>query len=380
MKGSNVEKMFCCLVMSKLLIFLEDLVMKKTSLVFITLLAISSMAFADDPCAVTHWEFQAVREDGTSSFDDDGPEVVVLEGIILNNPEETLDPTANFQEEPVDMGGKWQIYIQGEGDDHAGTAIWIGQNYGVLPFRPLDENYENDEWISELCRINHDPCTGYIFNTGDRVRVTGKYLFYKGKLNINENHYIDPDYDFTVELLEPAVGLPQPEVIMLDDVKDGDDNYIFDANRLTGCEYYQARLVRINDVNIVNPENWGPDYTDETETVTIKDVNGLTFPVKLGIGAGFSRFDCPAGQIDVIGIFDQEPPAPPYPPDPKSGYRIWVSNYDGNGLVLTDRGYKRGNLPGDINSDFKVDFKDFAELADNWLVSRDGLYDCNLPE
>ena len=67
--------------------------------------------------------------------------------------------------------------------------------------------------------------------------------------------------------------------------------------------------------------------------------------------------------------------APGYPPDPTKGYRLLVPNYDGNGLVLTDHGYKRGNLPGDVNNDFVVDFRDFAELADRWLESRAGLAD-----
>jgi len=60
----------------------------------------------------------------------------------------------------------------------------------------------------------------------------------------------------------------------------------------------------------------------------------------------------------------------------KDGYRLWVPNYDGNGLVLTDRGHKRGNLPGDINTDYVVDFYDFAELAENWLQQRAGLNCC----
>jgi hypothetical protein len=44
--------------------------------------------------------------------------------------------------------------------------------------------------------------------------------------------------------------------------------------------------------------------------------------------------------------------------------------------VLTDRGHKRGNLPGDINTDYKVDFIDFAEFAENWLQQRAGLSCC----
>ena len=317
---------------------------------------------------VTHREFQAVHADGSSSFDDDGPTRVVLEGIILNSPEQWLDPTANPTPGPWQMGGQWEMYIQGEGEDHAGTALWMGQNYGNGPGY---ENYTNEQWRAEICRLNRDPNTGYIFNPGDRVRVTGRYLFYKGKINVNENHEIGANFDFTVELIKPAVGLPQPEVVGLSKLKDVNDDEIFDPTRLTGCEYYQSRLIRINDVNIVDPEKWGID-----QTITIQDANGLTLPVRLGIGAGIAGYDCPTAQIDVIGILNQE--APGYPPniDNTKGYRLFVLNYDGNGLVLTDRGYRRGNLPGDINTDFKLDFIDFVEMAAYWLECREGLCGC----
>lgn len=312
---------------------------------------------------VTHWELQAVDADGEGTYS--ATDKVIITGIVLNNPEEMLDPTPGA---PAYLGGQWQIYIQGEGSDHAGTAVYLGQYYDKVGGQ--SGSYSDEELLSELCRINHDPNTGYTFAAGDRVRVTGWYKFYKGKTNVNELHETDPTFDFEVELLEPADGLPQPELITLDMVKDVNDQYIFDQTRLTGCEYYQARLVRTNDVNIIDPENWGPD-----NTVTITDANGLTFPVKLGIGDGFTRYECPMGQIDVIAIFDQENPSsePPF----KSGYRLWVTDYDGNGLVLTDRGHERGNLPGDINTDYIVDFYDFAELAENWLQQRAGLSGCD---
>jgi hypothetical protein len=336
--------------------------MKKIALAGILLLIAGIGAFADEPVPVTHWQFQAVHTDGSSSFDDDGPWQVVLEGILLNNPEEFLDPTPDPTIAPWYMGGQWQIYVQGEGTDHAGTACWMGQNYAN---GPGDYSYTDEEWLAEIYRLNHDPATGYIFHAGDRVRVTGTYLFYAGKLNINENHEIDPDFDFTIELIKPAVGLPAPEEIKISDLKNAGNNFIFDSTRLTGCEYYQARLVRIEDVNVVDPQNWGVG-----NTITIKDINGLTFPVKLGIGDGISRYGCPTGQVDVIGILDQEGAG--FPPNLKGGYRLLVLNYDGNGLVLGDTGHPRGNLPGDINKDYTVDFKDLAELANNWLGSRAG--------
>jgi hypothetical protein len=336
----------------------------KKAVVLAAMMALSLVAAvkADEPTVaeVTNWDLQAVNADGVGTYV--ATDKVIITGIILNNPEEILNPTPATGY----MGGEWQIYIQGEGDDHAGTAVYLGQYYAKVGGQ--SGNYTDEQLLCELCRINHDPNTGYTFAAGDRVRVTGWYKFYKGKININEEHETDPNFDFEVELLEPAVGLPAPEVITLDIVKDANDQYIFDQTRLTGCEYYQARLVRVNDVNIVDPCDWAPDAS-----ITISDGTGRTFPVKLGIGDGFTRCTCPAGQIDIIAIFDQESAGTTVC---KDGYRLWVPDYDGNGLVLTDRGHNRGNLPGDINADYRVDFKDLAELAANWLEERAGLGDC----
>ncbi len=327
-------------------------------LVCLLVLIFACNVMAETVAEVTHWQLQAVDEDGVGTYY--ATDKVIITGIVLNNPEEMLDPTPGAGY----MGGQWQIFVQGEANDHAGTAVWLGQYYAKVGG---SGNYTDEELLAELCRINRDPNTGYVISAGDRVRVTGRYKFYKGKINVNEKHQVEPLFDFEVELLKPAVGLPTPEIVTLSQLKD-ENGFIFDSNRLTGCEYYQGRLVRVEDVNIIDPENWAKDGI-----ITIRDSNGIEFDVKLGIGSGFSRFSCPEGQIDVIGILDQESPGTTIC---KDGYRIWVVNYDGNGLVLTDRGYPRGNLPGDVNNDYIVDFKDFAELASNWLQNRAGLYDC----
>ncbi len=343
------------------------------TIVLVGILALTFVAAARGTTVaeVTHWELQAVDEEGTATYK--ATDKVIVRGIILNSPEEMLDPTPGYTPyyDPWNMGGQWQIYIQGEGDDHAGTAVWMGQNYGNLPWKADPSlSYTDEQWLSELCRLNHDPCTGYTFTKGDRVKVTGWYKFYGGKTNINEQHMIDPNLNFEIELLDAGVGLPQAEVITLDDVKDSSDDFIFDPNREFGCEYYQGRLVRINDVNFISG-TWGP-----YETMVIEDANGLTFEVLLGIGAGFSNPNNLVAPFDVIGIFNQEDSSCPH----TAGYEIWVTNYDGNGFVLTDRGYQRGNLPGDINTDFKVDFKDFAEFAADWLKCAPGLCGCDLPQ
>lgn len=77
--------------------------MKKVSLVCVFLLIAGAAAFAGEPVPVTHWQFQAVYPDGSSSFDDNGPWQVVLTGILLNNPEEYLDPTPD----PTIAPGSW---------------------------------------------------------------------------------------------------------------------------------------------------------------------------------------------------------------------------------------------------------------------------------
>jgi hypothetical protein len=304
-------------------------------------LLIAAVGRADPTVAtVTHGELQAVDADGMGAYA--ATDKVVITGIVLNNPEDILDPTPG--PDTGFMGGQWQVYIQGEGDDHAGTAVYMGQYYARAGG---SGNYSDEDWLAELYRINHDPNTDYVFAAGDRVRVTGWYKFYKGKINVNEKHQVESVFDLRVELIEPAAGLPQPEFITLDMVKDANDRFIFDPTRLTGCEYYQARLVRVDDVNVIDPDNWGSDGT-----ITVMDRTGRTFPVKLGIGEGFAQYACPTGQIDVIGILDQESSGYMICQD---GYRLWVPNYDGNGLVLTHRGSRGAGLPWDVSAESQMD-------------------------
>ena len=349
--------------------------MKKIIIVIVTsVFCLNSAIFAVDPQPVTHQQFQAVNADGSSAFGGaNPPETVVLEGVILNCPEDLLDPTPT---EPTSMGGQWQIFIQGTDSDHAGTAVWIGQNYGFLQWIPPEGSYTSGEWLDELVRINHDPNSGYLFHPGDLVQVTGQYVFYNGKNNINEHHDKNPASDFTIKLIEPALGLPQPDLValdpndpLLDSLKDENDDFIFDSSRQTGCEYYQARLVRINDVSFVNPELWAPGAN-----MQITDSNGKTFPVLLGRGHGIMAGSNNLRPIfDIIGVLDQESGYPH-----TAGYRLWVPDYDANSLVLTSRNRRRGNLPGDINYDGQVNLFDLAKMASQWLDCVPGIGDCSV--
>jgi hypothetical protein len=296
-------------------------------------LMVSGLSWAEEPVSiVTHSEFQGVDVIGESTFV--GSDEVTLEGILLNNPADMLDPTADDSITTMyNMSGQWQIFFQGEGDDLAGTAVWMGQLYDNLPWVAIGGGYTNAEWIAEMTRLN-----AACFTVGDRIRVTGHFLSYNGKLNINEQHHNDPAYDFTIELVEPEVGLPQPEVVTLDDLKDENDEFIFDPLRLTGGERYQARLIKIEDVNVVDPNGWGPNGE-----LTITD-GVKTLPVELGRGNGIYAGSYNLVQpCDVIGILDQESS------DLTSGYRLWVLDYDGNGCVLASRAHRMADLPVQVD-------------------------------
>ena len=273
-------------------------------------------ANADVPL-VTHREFQAVDASGEQTYN--ATAKVTLEGIVLHNPADMLDPTPDDTVADLfDISGQWQLFFQGEGDDHAGTATWLGQLYNNLPWVAADGGYSNEEFVAELARINEAR-----FTVGDRIRVSGYFLSYQGKNNINEQHEKDPDHDFTIELVEKGVGLPRPEVVSLDELKDEQDRFVFDPERLVGGEYHQGSLIKIEDVNVVDPSGWGPD-----DEIVVTD--GMkTLPVKLGRGNGIyaGSFNL-AEPFDVIGILDQASPAL------TNGYRLYVVNYDGNGDVL----------------------------------------------
>ncbi len=278
--------------------------------------------------SVSHREFQAVNGSGEQTYQ--ATQTVILEGIVLHNPADMLDPTPDDTiTELFNLGGQWQLFFQGEGDDHGGTAVFLAQLYDNLPWIMPGGGYSNAAFLAELARLN-----AARFSVGDRIRVTGYFLSYKGKMNINEQHNNQPDHDFTIEVLERGVGLPKPEVVSLDELKDDQDRFVFDPARRVGGEYYQGRLIKIEEVNVVDANGWGPDGT----LTVIKGTK--TFPVKLGRGNGIYPGSFNLSQpFDVIGILDQEDT------DLRSGYRLYVMNYDGNGRVLASYEHRMADQP-----------------------------------
>jgi hypothetical protein len=316
----------------------------------LAVLWVSNGEAAPTVAEITHSEFQAVNASGEQTYS--ATDKVILEGILLHNPTDMLDPTPDDTVTQLyNISGQWQFFFQGEGDDHAGTAVWLGQLYSNLPWVASDGGYTNEEFTAELSRLNAAQ-----FSPGDRIRVTGYYLSYSGKTNVNEQHNKNPDHDFTIELVQRGVGLPRPDVVTLDDLKDDDDEFTFDPTRQTGCEYWQARLIKIEDVYFAQANDWGPNG----ELVITDGVK--TFPVKLGRGNGlYAGSNNLTEPFDVIGIMDQESP------NLTDGYRLYVTNYDGNGSVLASREHRRADKPGDLNLDGIVDYDDIDELIEDWL-------------
>ena len=298
-----------------------------------------------------HAEYQAVDADGFGTFPLTGP--IKMRGVILNRSETMLDSTPGASGW---LGGLWQVYVQTvDTGDFGGTACWMGQYIGRIMGTHPEGSYSDVEWQAELDRLTHDPVSGHEFQPGDLVEIRARApgLHYNGKSNVNEQHSNDPAADFDVYLIEADYGLPMPTVLSLADLKDGNDDFIFDPDRLVGPEHYQGSLVRINDVDWVSTGGWQPDGELE-----IQDGTGRTFPVKLGLGDGYSTYDPPAGPFDVIGILDQE--------DTNNGdgyldgYRLWlVEDYDGNGVVLP----APFPLLGDFDGDGDVDLDDHDDLC-----------------
>jgi len=293
------------------------------SLTMLTL-CLAPTALAD---YTTHSVLQAVDSNGNSTFIPPSfpDESMMLKGIVLNNPADMLNGTFDA---PGFMGGQWQVFIQAtESGDSGGTALWMGQKYGNLPTRT--ESYTESVWNAEMLRLNYPvgPGGGNVtehLRAGDLIEVEAHgSLFYGGKRNVNEEHWTDSDYDFDITILQrgTAADLPTPNDITLADVKDAEDEFIFDQTRQQGGEAYQATRVRLKNVSLVDPlgSGWGLD-----ETVMVTDGDGLTFPMHLGINESLATMPAELATMpfDVVGIFNQEDGSSPF----TGGYELWVMN------------------------------------------------------
>lgn len=335
------------------------------------LLAAHAAALADDPNwptvpLVRHDVFQAVDPAGEPVYPASGFPVR-LRGIVLNNPEDWLDSTPAYDPgvHLWEMGGEWEIFLQVYDDpdesyddgDFGGTACWMGQNYGnhVMHQDPWF-SYTDEEWLSEMQRLNYpDGPSGGLLRAGDFVEVRARAgLAYRGKMNVNEQHNNDRDWDtgeigtahdFDIVVLQWDLGLPAPTPLTLADLKDADDEPIFDPTRQTGGERHQATRIRLQNVHLADPAGWGPD-TDPP--LLLADETGRTLPLHLGHNPTFDTVFPPVGSFDVAGVLNQS--AAGYPPDPTTGYYLIAMNAGAFDPPL--------QTCGDANCDGRCDYDD----------------------
>lgn len=288
-----------------------------------------------------HSAYQAVTLAGGSAYTGGFP--IRLRGVVLNNPEDWLDPTPNYNEQMFNLGGEWEIFVQTvDPNDFGGTACWMGQCYGNLPFiADPDFNYSDAAWLAELDRLNYpDGPASPPIRAGDLIEVRARAgLHYAGKMNVNEQHSISPAKDFEIVRLQAGHGLPAPAVLKLDALKTAANAYIFDPTRQTGGERYQSVRVTIVGVALENIIGWGSETT-----LTLEDGTGRTLPVYLGRHPSFDAAVPPIGHFSVTGFINQESFSG------QDGYELFVMN-------------AADFTCGDINCDGVVDFFDIDPLV-----------------
>ena len=256
---------------------------------------------------------EAGGANGVSTWNGGFP--IILTGVLLTDPGEMLDATPDFipwddGEGKWQLGGQWQVFVQTVSPcDRGGVECWMAQNYGNLPWEGnSDFSYTDAAWATEVSRVSHDPATGHAFHKGDLVTITANgSLFYGGMQNINEEHSIDPAYDFTISLVSSNYGLSTPEVISLSSVirtnlsATGVD--IFDPTRATGGEHYQGMRVRINGLTLVTPNGWSTNSAWDLRYCTATDGEGRQFPL---IHPLYDLGLAPTNRFDATGVFLQE--------------------------------------------------------------------------
>ena len=77
--------------------------------IVLSLLCVNFVEAAPTVAAIKHSEFQAVDTGGEHVYNE--TDMVVLEGILLHNPADMLDPTPDDTiTETFNIGGQWQIF------------------------------------------------------------------------------------------------------------------------------------------------------------------------------------------------------------------------------------------------------------------------------
>ena len=359
----------------------------------------ANLARADDDAGYTKVSaYEVMTPDGKGTYPDTGTFPIKMQGILLNNPADMLNSTANFNSIPFNLGGQWQVFVQSTvAGDRGGVAVFAAQNYGNVPpaltidpppgpgqppiFIPEPtQSFSNTEWQSQVARLNVDQATGHVFQPGDLVEVraqTGQ--FFGGKTNVNSAHSTDASLAFELVLLQPAAGLPDPKPLTLSSIWDNAKNQVlFDPARLTGGELYQGELVNLLNVHLAPGATW-----ENNKLATVLDDSGHSFSLHLGLNSDFISQGKTNGKFDVVGIFNQETPSGgPY----TGNYELWAMDPsqirlvgDANGdqqvnggdyIAWADHFNTAGSYAqGDFNRDGVVNGADYVMWADNYQAS-----------
>ncbi|MDZ7616365.1 MAG: PEP-CTERM sorting domain-containing protein [Patescibacteria group bacterium] len=286
------------------------------------LLGLSGLASAQT--TTLHKDYQVVTSTGASAWTGTG--TVVMTGVVINNASDMLNYSS--------ASPQWQVYFQAvDANDFGGTAMYM-RRYHPGSGSDLFPDASTPNWIGEMTRLNYPvyTVTGEAvtepLRRGDLIQVTANApgMFFNGKRNVNTMHKgpassYEPDesyadYLFSIVILRRDVELTASE-IALSALKDVDNNFIFDASRLTGCEHYQGSLVHLENLLLDNPGDWALDGT-----VLVRQ-GDLTFPMKLGIDSNLLSIDAAllaTTPFSVTAILDQESS------DLMAGYRLWLTN------------------------------------------------------
>jgi hypothetical protein len=309
--------------------------------------------------AETATNLEAVDANGVSTWNGSFP--IVLTGVLLTDPSEMLDATPDFI--PWDdgagmwqLGGQWQVFVQTiSSGDRGGVECWMAQDYGNLPWEGnSDFSYTDTAWASEVSRVSHDPATGHTFHKGDLVTITANgSLFYGGMQNINEEHSIDPAYDFTISLVSSNYSLPAPEVISLSSVistnLSATGHYdIFHPTRATGGEHWQGMRVRINGLTLVTTNGWSTNSDWDSRFCTATDGKGRQFPL---IHPLYDLGVAPTNQFDATGVFLQESGSGT---DGTFGYELFVQEITPSDAAILNIAVQGGSVviswPGSLSN------------------------------
>lgn len=295
---------------------------------------------------VTHAELQAVKADGSSDWAETLP--FAIQGVILNDPEEMLDPAFNPEASNPSDGGQYQAFIQAAAEgDRGGTALYMAQR------SVLGDHYDEAGWSNEMRRVTFDG-TGRKFRKGDLVEVTArKAVFYNGKRNINEAHRTTVSNDFDVALVRANAGVPQAEAITLADLKNADDSAIFDPARELGGEHWQGMRVRIDGIRLADTNGWG-QAAWSNRICTAADATGRTLPLRLP-RTDLGKPPATSTWFSAVGILNQES-------------ATWIDGYE---LFVQEIGPALSvgtNVVGSMAVSFSADFEGYVLQA-----SDDGL-------